>query len=249
MLKITDISKYYDLVGEEGFYPRELIRFGQTLPYILKSGSLLDVGCGEGDWLKFLSEKTNVKLAGVDTSAVRLSFAKKKLAGKNIPLEAGNILKLNYKNNSFDQVTALQILEHVPEWQKGLSELVRVASKRVVVSVPYKEKLTYEICPKCGAKANSYGHLHSFAETDFESLKIDGKITFRKLPSAYLQRFAAALFGKAGKKIPGRGEKGNVICPKCYSKIPYTKHFERGINLLIRFLTFTPEYLLVQIDK
>jgi len=243
-----DSAKYYDSVGETGFYPRELIRFEQTFPHILKEGTLLDIGCGEGDWLKYLSEKTNLKISGMDVSQVRLDIAKKRLQNEKIKLVVGDIKNLKYDDNSIDQITAMEVLEHIPSWQDGFKEMVRVASKRVVVTVPYEEKLSYQICPKCGTRANLYGHINSLGEKNFMTIGVEGKITFAKLLPAYLRRIKASLSGRSGESI-SRGERDAVVCPKCYTKIPFRKHFERGMQLMKKVLTGKPEYLLVQVDK
>ena len=51
-----------------------------------------------------------------------------------------DVRSLPFKDSSFDIVTAFEILEHIPfeDFPKALAELRRVASRRVIISVPYK---------------------------------------------------------------------------------------------------------------
>jgi len=49
-----------------------------------------------------------------------------------------DIMNMTYEDNKFDTVCALEILEHVVNPIKALSELKRVAKKRIIISVPFE---------------------------------------------------------------------------------------------------------------
>lgn len=256
-----DCGRYYDQEGELGFKSWDLTRFKGTLKNLLNLGSLLDVGCGEGYWLKFLSERTKLQLFGSDVSPNKLDISRRNLDNKDIPLSVEDIRKLSYENGEFDQVTALEVLEHVPQWQKGLDELIRVASKRVVITVPYNQKLIYEICPNCGGKAYIDGHLHSFTEKDFQDINIDGKVSFKSLQHSadyYVKRALKEILVKTKKRVGINNGSGraSTICISCYDKVlrtkyskSYKKYSERAINRLSKLISNYPEFLLVEIDK
>jgi len=252
-----DCGLFYDKVGVVGFKPWDLIRFQHTFLHILKEGSLLDVGCGEGFWLNFLSRETDLRLFGSDISTVRLDAAKRNLNNSNIALSVDDIRNLHYKGGEFDQVTALEVLEHVPCWKEGLDELIKVASKRIVITVPYNERLKYELCPECGSKASLDGHLYSFTEENFRNIGIEGYVSFHKLPQVYgldhyIKRAIKGVARKAKSSVITDTKDNNVrnvICPDCYKEIPYTKYMERAIQRLLKLITRAPEYLLVKIDK
>ena len=53
---------------------------------------------------------------------------------------------------------------------KAVSELVRVASRYVVVSVPYDIKIEMTLCPHCNKEYYLYGHQHSFGKEGIEQL-------------------------------------------------------------------------------
>ncbi len=248
-----DCEIYYDNLGLIGTNQGELSRFDRTFPFILKEGNLLDAGCGEGYWLDYLYTKTKLNLYGIDISGVRINSAKEKASNK-IRFNQGDIMNLIHEDNSFDQVTAMEVIEHLPDWKKGLSEVVRVASKRAVITVPYNERLKHERCINCGEEAYLYGHLSSFTEEDFRDFNFD--ITFHKLQPAfefnhYLQRAFKGIFSKAKHtlKFEENGHESITICPGCYGEVKYTKYFERMTDRMSRIIKKSPEWLLIQIDK
>jgi len=62
------------------------------------------------------------------------------------PDYVGDIRKLPFKNNSFECISACEILEHIPfeDFRKALFELHRVTNKYVIISLPYSS--TYFEC-------------------------------------------------------------------------------------------------------
>jgi len=98
--------------------------------------SLLDVGCGEGTFLSLVQEKfPTISLSGSDLSEVALSRIKERKLNVACTLADANGL-LPYKDDSFDVVSALDVLEHTLEPEKILSEMVRVSKQYVLISVP-----------------------------------------------------------------------------------------------------------------
>ena len=89
---------------------RELEEFASLLP---KNAKVLDVGCGDGvPNTKFLV-KSGFDVTGVDFSENQL-----KLARKNVPKATfilKDMTKLDFKNDSFDGLTACYSIIHVPK--------------------------------------------------------------------------------------------------------------------------------------
>jgi SAM-dependent methyltransferase len=82
---------------------------------------ILDIGCGTGatmDHLKRLGE-----VQGIDLSQIPLNFSRRR--GHDRVLCA-NATELPFENDSFDLVTALDVIEHLDDDVKGLSEIRRV---------------------------------------------------------------------------------------------------------------------------
>jgi ubiquinone/menaquinone biosynthesis C-methylase UbiE len=72
------------------------------------------------------------------------------------PDYVGSILKIPFSNDSFDVVGCFQVLEHLPfgQFHHALNELLRVACKAVIISLPDDGKLwSYSLyIPKLGTK-------------------------------------------------------------------------------------------------
>jgi len=102
---------------------------------------VLEIGCGRGFYLKTL--KTiwpKLQVTGVDISQKYLDIAKGYLGDLNIRVVRGDATKLSFADNSFDRIIATEILEHIPDDQKAISEMYRVLKPGgiVMVTVPNK---------------------------------------------------------------------------------------------------------------
>ena len=86
--------------------------------------TLLDVGCGKGYYVEWC-KRHNIDAVGVD-------FA----SGYGV---RADVCKLPFDTNSFEIVTAFDLLEHIPieKLDTAISELKRVAQDLVIVSIGY----------------------------------------------------------------------------------------------------------------
>ena len=82
---------------------------------------ILDVGCGTGANLEILSEFGDAE--GVDVSTDALSFCRQRGLDQ---VSLGEAEKLPYSDQSFDLVTALDVVEHLDDDLAGLREMHRV---------------------------------------------------------------------------------------------------------------------------
>lgn len=95
--------------------------------------SILDVGCGTGANLKML--RTFGGAEGVDVSIQAVDFCHQRGLTR---VKLGAIEQLPYDDESFDIVTALDVIEHLDDDVAGLREIRRVlrANGRLLVFVP-----------------------------------------------------------------------------------------------------------------
>ena len=103
--------------------------------------SLLDVGSGRGVFLfPFMRDFPQIPVTALDTLPHRVEFLNAVNDGGVGRLTAlnGNICTWEARENSYDVVTMLEVLEHIPEVEKAVNNAVRIAKRYIVVSVPSK---------------------------------------------------------------------------------------------------------------
>ena len=109
------------------------------------------------------SEQAAVRLGAELHAAVRaavLERAELHLAGKTVGAEivylANDIRKIELPDNSVDVCLASEVLEHLPQPEEGLNELVRITrpSGRIIISVPNEELV---LAAKRAARAAGLG--------------------------------------------------------------------------------------------
>jgi ubiquinone/menaquinone biosynthesis C-methylase UbiE len=96
----------------------------------LRYSSVLDVGCGQGQLLKWIRlSRPQVQLSGIDISQVALD--KIKLA--NVTLKQGKAQEIPFPDDQFDLVICTDVLEHLPEddVRQAIKELKRVGAAHV----------------------------------------------------------------------------------------------------------------------
>ena len=100
---------------------------------IEKNSKVLDVGCGDGDLMKYLFENKTQDIRG-------LEIAKKNVQNclsKGLPVIEGNAENdlIQFPNHSFDYVILSQTLQAFLNPEKVISNLLRVG-KKAIVTIP-----------------------------------------------------------------------------------------------------------------
>jgi len=139
----------------------------------LNSGDrILDIGCGSGRHTCAAARFENVTAVGLDIHFQEVRSAQKNLllqdglgltAGKWLAL-AADLARLPFADHFFDLVICSEVLEHVPEQQVAVDEMVRVLKpgKNMVVSVPryWPEQVCWRISREYRSTAN--GHIRIY---------------------------------------------------------------------------------------
>lgn len=98
----------------------------------------LDVGCSEGAFLDYLSDKKiNVQAIDIDENAIE--FCRERGYGDKV--KYGSLLDIPYENETFDIVFLLDIVEHVKDDHKAVEEVSRVlkpAGTAVIIVPAYQ---------------------------------------------------------------------------------------------------------------
>lgn len=191
-------------------------------------GSILDIGCGDGFLTNALPE--DIDVVGIDISTQALKHVKRKKL-------VGSITDLPFQDNSFDLVMANDVIEHLPNdlFKKGLQEIARVARKKIIITVPFKEDLRANIalCKNCGTQFHVNMHHRSFDEKTLQQL-FPGKwkpISFRYSGDMIFDfpELLRELRNKTGEWTLWE----NAVCPNCGSNQQVSKSTNDDIFLRI----------------
>jgi len=96
------------------------------------TGKVLDVGGGDGNIAKAMQDK-GCDVIFTDISADRVANTKKRYGLKGVIADA---CKLPFPDRSFDTVVCAEVLEHIRPMGEALSEAIRVAKKKIIMSYP-----------------------------------------------------------------------------------------------------------------
>jgi SAM-dependent methyltransferase len=123
----------------------------------------LDAGCGAGYGASELARKAQIVFA-LDVSAEALAFAHDRYT--DVRFLEGSCAQIPLKNASVDLVTAFEVIEHIPDWERLLSEVRRILAPggQFVVSTP--NKLYYAESRRLTGP-NPY-HVHEFEFEEFD---------------------------------------------------------------------------------
>ena len=107
------------------------------------AGSILDLGSGCGTFVKVCKDH-NLEVAGVEPDREVIEVAKLKGVGGDIVKGVGEYLP--FREESFDVITSMSVLEHVQSPQKVLCESIRVLKRKGFfwLSVPDYSRSFYE---------------------------------------------------------------------------------------------------------
>ncbi|MDB9899799.1 class I SAM-dependent methyltransferase, partial [Flavobacteriaceae bacterium] len=129
--------------------------------------TIIDVGCGNGFFLKTLEDLKLYKLFGIEPS---INAINQNLS--SLKLDKGTIDDIKFDDDFFDLVTCLEVIEHLPfkTYEKGLLELERISKKYIIISVPHQETRNHVVCPYCDCHFNGTTHLKSFDDNKLVNL-------------------------------------------------------------------------------
>jgi ubiquinone/menaquinone biosynthesis C-methylase UbiE len=117
----------------------------QRLTFIIENmnfgghGKLLDIGMGYGIYTKPLCELVG-RYDGIDIIIDNVEEARKNFKEDNCFFHQMSAEKLDFDDNTFDNIMLIEVLEHVEKDQMALSEVYRVLKSggKLIVTVPNK---------------------------------------------------------------------------------------------------------------
>lgn len=124
----------------------------------LNDSFLLDIGGGSGRFAIPLSKKINVFV--LESSANALHILKRKQ--EDIPICRGDGEKLPFKENIFDFVIVIEVLEHIVNKEDFLEECNKVLKEEGLLIITMSNKLSYKMLhPNRKKRRNFYWTTHN----------------------------------------------------------------------------------------
>jgi SAM-dependent methyltransferase len=145
---------------------REQARIRSLLELAGSGTTALDVGARDG----YLS----VRLAQFFDSVTALDLERPEFTSARVATVAGDVTALPFPDQSFDCVLCAEVLEHIPTEKLHFAcrELARVARKRLIIGVPYREdrRVGKTRCRACSGVNPPWGHVNTFDEAQLRRL-------------------------------------------------------------------------------
>jgi 2-polyprenyl-3-methyl-5-hydroxy-6-metoxy-1,4-benzoquinol methylase len=168
----------YDKYGSTNPVVRRLMAgFESTLDALwgkAAPGSILDVGCGEGVLTEQWADKLGGgRIVGIDLDDPKLKAEWDKRQRANLEYRVEDATNLSFADDEFDMAAAIEVLEHVPDPERTVAEMARVAKTWLLVSVP-REPLWRGLNMARGAYlkdfGNTPGHINHWSKRSFVSM-------------------------------------------------------------------------------
>jgi 2-polyprenyl-3-methyl-5-hydroxy-6-metoxy-1,4-benzoquinol methylase len=150
-------------------------------------GSILDVGCGEGVLTERWAQRLETgRVVGIDLDDPKLLAEWTQRRRGNLDFMTMPAENLPFAEDEFELAAAIEVLEHVPDPEHTVSEMARVASGHLLVSVP-REPLWRALNVARGAYlrelGNTPGHLNHWSKRSFvELLARHGEVREARTP-------------------------------------------------------------------
>jgi ubiquinone/menaquinone biosynthesis C-methylase UbiE len=132
---------------------------------------IFEVGVGEGEVAGRISERyPSAFVAGLDLPDDGLA---EHWRARHLSAAFGDIGALPFPDRTFELVLAIEVLEHVPDPDRAVAEIARVASGEVVLSVPHEPLWRVANMARgkyWSALGNTPGHIQHWSRRGFTEL-------------------------------------------------------------------------------
>jgi SAM-dependent methyltransferase len=171
-----------------------LLKKLQLISKYYKTGKILDIGCGTGEFLKICND------AKWQTLGIEPDDEARNMGINNFGLDVRkeeDLVKL--PNESFDIISMWHVLEHVPDLNGRIEEIKRLLKPNglIIIAVPNCNSLDAKIYRENWAAYDVPRHLYHFTPKDIETLcRLHGLKLTRILPMIFDSYYVSLLSEK-----------------------------------------------------
>lgn len=127
------------------------------------NGRLLDIGCGQGDYLRRIYEipNYNMRLYGVELENISTKLTNK----EHINFYKGNFLDIKFDEDFFDVITMHHVLEHMEDPTSVFMKIWRILKKkgRLAITIPNTRSLAHFMFRKNWVQLDVPRHLFDYS--------------------------------------------------------------------------------------
>jgi len=137
-MPLDEFEDYDEYWGKRGGGLCSPIRRAEIISeYIDPSSTILDIGCGDGTLIDYISKNNSPKeIIGVDISKKAIEYARKQGHEAYEMDITSNAFEAFMKENNFDYIVLTEVLEHVREPEKVILSIKESFNKSIFVSIP-----------------------------------------------------------------------------------------------------------------
>lgn len=134
----SDFVRYLDSTRATDFFKRVKKQILELMNP-REGECIADIGCGTGEDVRVLAAHVGPRgrVVGVDLSSTMVQTARQRLGEHmtGIELVQGDVQKLTFADGTFDAIRAERLLQHTPNAEAALREIVRVTKRggRIVI--------------------------------------------------------------------------------------------------------------------
>jgi MoaA/NifB/PqqE/SkfB family radical SAM enzyme/ubiquinone/menaquinone biosynthesis C-methylase UbiE len=162
--KTKQTESVYHYSDDNIVFQKTLVRYNFAVPFI-EGKKILDIGCGARKGPYFLAQKAQ-EVVGVDNSSKAMEYVQQKWKKENISYFVMDATDLQFDNDTFDVVISFEVIEHILDYQKYLTEVTRVLRPGgiVILSTPNK------IFTSPNNQPVIRGHIKEFSAQEFKDV-------------------------------------------------------------------------------
>ncbi|MCB0162682.1 MAG: class I SAM-dependent methyltransferase [Anaerolineae bacterium] len=136
---MSEVESYLNGLGIKlpGDPPASVYKMAKIVAHA--GNSVLDIGCRTGAYVAFC-QALGKPTTGIDIHAPSLEQARRQYPQYDFRQVNGD--NLPFDTNQFDTVLMWDVLEHIADDHRALSEALRVAQKNILISVPKPDEMT-----------------------------------------------------------------------------------------------------------
>lgn len=158
---------YKEYLAEFNSYSEYFKNKASDIDKLTSKGQLLDIGCGPGTFLE-IAKKRGWDVLGIDLSAEAIKICKK----KKIKAKLATTNSLNTKSETFNVITAFQLIEHVQMPDQLLKHIFNMLKPEgyLILTTPDQQGFLSKIMGRFWFEYYNLEHLYFFRQSVLQNM-------------------------------------------------------------------------------